>query len=82
METKYFEEKNMDDAPLELDNGGASNWANGYNSCLEKTNAKELLEALIEAKIQIEYLHSKFKETGSGNMVLNMIENAINKATK
>lgn len=44
--------------------------------------APELLEALEEAKIQIEYLHGKFKETGSGNAVLSRMEQAIKKATE
>ena len=43
--------------------------------------APELLEALREAQIQIEYLHDKFKETGSGNGVLFNINQAIQKAT-
>lgn len=41
---------------------------------------KELLEALIEAKTQIEYLHGKFQATGTGNAVLSYINNAIKNA--
>lgn len=37
----------------------------------------ELVEALTEAKLQIEYLHEKFKATGSGNAVLAKIEAAL-----
>ena len=39
----------------------------------------ELVEALEEAKLQIEYLHGKFKETGTGNAVLTKIEQALSK---
>lgn len=35
---------------------------------------------LKEAKLQIEYLHGKFKETGSGNQVLAKIESVLNQA--
>ena len=37
----------------------------------------ELLEALKDAVIQIEYLHRKFEETGSGNIVLSRSRAAI-----
>ncbi len=40
----------------------------------------ELINLLKEAQIQIEYLHEKFKETGSGNQVLAKIKQAIAKA--
>lgn len=40
---------------------------------------EELREALTEASIQIEYLHEKFSETGSGNNILARIEKALNK---
>jgi hypothetical protein len=43
-------------------------------------NAK-MLEALKESKLQIEYLHERFWETGSGNMVLAKIQSAIKLAT-
>ena len=42
--------------------------------------APELLEACKEAILQIEYLHSKFKETGSGISVLLKLQTAIAKA--
>ncbi len=40
----------------------------------------DLIEALREAERQIEYLHGKFQETGSGNQVLARIRAAIDKA--
>ncbi len=40
----------------------------------------ELIELLKEAQLQIEYLHEKFGETGSGNQVLSKIQSAIQKA--
>ncbi len=43
---------------------------------------KELIEALEESKLQIEYLHNKFQATGSGNSVLNRIESALLKHRK
>jgi hypothetical protein len=43
--------------------------------------APELLSALEEARLQIQYLHEKFSHTGSGNAVLSRIEAAIAKAT-
>jgi hypothetical protein len=36
-----------------------------------------MLDALKDAKLQIEYLHEKFKETGTGNRILSRIENVI-----
>ncbi len=51
---------------------------------IEKGNVKykdeaieELVRVLREAKIQIEYLHGKFKETGSGNNVLDQISTVL-----
>jgi len=44
--------------------------------------APDLLEMLEEAKLQIEYLHGKFGETGTGNSVLSRIDSVIQKATK
>ncbi len=37
----------------------------------------DMLEALKDAALQIEYLHDKFQETGSGNSVLSGIRAAI-----
>jgi len=42
--------------------------------------APDLLKALIEAKLQIEYLHGKFQETGSGSGVLARINAVLAKA--
>lgn len=42
--------------------------------------APELYAALEEARLQIEYLHEKFSETGSGNNVLAKIDAALDKA--
>lgn len=36
-----------------------------------------LRDVLREAKLQIEYLHGKFQETGSGNSTLQKIEFAL-----
>ena len=43
-------------------------------------SAPLLLEALKEAQLQIEYLHEKFKATGTGNTVLARIQIVLNKA--
>ena len=42
--------------------------------------APDMYEALKEARLQIEYLHDKFKVTGTGNQVLVKIEHVLNKA--
>lgn len=42
--------------------------------------APDLYAALSEAKLQIEYLHEKFAETGSGNNMLAKIDAALAKA--
>ncbi len=39
----------------------------------------DMYEALKEARLQIEYLHDKFKETGTGNAVLAKIDRVIAK---
>jgi hypothetical protein len=43
--------------------------------------APDLLEALSEAVLQIEYLHEKFQETGTGNAAIAKARAAIAKAT-
>ena len=43
--------------------------------------APNLLAALRDAALQIEYLHDKFQKTGSGNAVLFTINAAIARAT-
>lgn len=45
---------------------------------LEAQN-KKLKELLAESGLQIEYLHNKFKSTGSGNNLLTRIETLLNK---
>lgn len=61
-----------------------------YNACKEinpKDPAKaavqygHILAALLEARIQIEYLQQKFSQTGSGNAVLNQIKIQYEAAT-
>lgn len=43
---------------------------------------RELLEAAVQADLQIEYMQSKFKETGSGNSVRAQLQRAIAACTK
>ena len=43
--------------------------------------APELLEALEEAVLQIEYMHEKFQDTGTGCMTITRSNAAIAKAT-
>jgi len=43
---------------------------------------KDVYEELKEAKLQIEYLHDKFKVTGTGNTVLARIDNTLAKAER
>jgi hypothetical protein len=38
------------------------------------SKAPDMVELLEEAQLQIEYLHNRFKETGSGNNVLSRID--------
>lgn len=42
-----------------------------------ETRAEHLTQAVIGARLQIEYLHEKFQETGSGNAVLARINVAL-----
>lgn len=42
----------------------------------------ELIDALRNAKSQIEYLHGKFKQTGSGNQTLAHIESVLSRYPK
>lgn len=39
-----------------------------------------LVAALHDAKLQIEYLHEKFRETGTGNAILARINIALSRA--
>lgn len=43
-------------------------------------NAPEMLDLLDEAMIEIEYLQSKFKQTGTGNSVISRIDSLIKKS--
>lgn len=45
--------------------------------CREADAADLMIETLEEARLQIEYLHGKFKETSSGNGVLAKIAHAL-----
>ena len=77
METpKQFDEKQLDDAPLGLDNSESAFWAQGYNTALEETNAKELLEALIRLK------EMAWSDGVDSLEVYEICKSAINKATK
>lgn len=42
--------------------------------------SEDMLEVLRDAKLQIEYLHDKFRTTGTGNAVVSQIESVIAKA--
>ena len=50
-------------------------WKEGYRAGVEAKT--ELLSLLREARAQIEYLHEKFQETGSGNALLSRIAAAL-----
>ncbi len=67
--------------PLELtwkNNEYRVNKRNEYTQKLVSLEyALRMEEALKNAKLQIEYLHNKFKETGSGNQVLSEINRAL-----
>lgn len=43
-------------------------------------HAESMFIVLKEAQLQIEYLHEKFKVTGTGNTVLDRIQDTLNKA--
>lgn len=49
-----------------------------YIAMLESSN-KELLEALNESNLQIEYLHKKFRKTASGKAVLSRNQSLISR---
>jgi hypothetical protein len=74
METKHTKEKTISDAPISLNGDDAQVWFNGYNTALEMTAAPELLEALIEVR--------KHMTAHIPEKVFDLIDNAINKATK
>lgn len=58
-----------------------ASYNNTYGAGVSPEAVPDLLECLQHAVIQIEYLHSKFKETGSGNAVISACKAAIEKAT-
>lgn len=47
-------------------------WMSGYAKC--EAERDKLAGVLREAKLQIEYLHEKFQETGTGNTILARID--------
>lgn len=51
-------------------------WTSAIIALIERRE-KPMVEALKEAKLQIEYLHDKFNETGSGNSALAKIDAAL-----
>ena len=59
----------------------ALHFQKAVRSLVAKEAAEEMLDALHQAKLQIEYLHDKFRITGTGNAVLAHIDNAIKKAS-
>lgn len=82
-------EINIDVVLLEMMQGWASEketsafLVKSFNELIElakqetKEEMQQFKDLLLDAKIQIEYLQDKFKETGSGNSVLSRIEKAI-----
>jgi len=72
---------------LGFERGGATERAAAEAAIAEQdatahliTAAPELYYALAEAALQLEYLHEKFTETGSGNAVLARIRDVMAKA--
>lgn len=55
--------------------------AEAYISNMHDT-IQTVTEILHEAKLQIEYLNEKFKETGSGNSLLSRIETTLDELQK
>lgn len=59
-----------------------------FDACEERREANarlisaapDMYEALQEARLQIQYLHEKFQETGTGNAALAKIDAALSKA--
>lgn len=70
-----FKEVTSEDAKKMTNFPSSTAWANGYNTCLERTNAAELLECLKEAKKELEY------HNWQNTYTYNRITNAIKKAT-
>lgn len=68
------------DINRQIGKGGEPNPATMEANAHLISASPDLYEALREAKLEIEYLHSKFGETGTGNKVLSQIEQALAKA--
>ena len=72
------------DAKLIAVFGNASAWVDNRQEWTANAtlaaSAPDLHEALAEARLQIVYLHEKFKETGTGNSVLAKIDAALSRA--
>mgnify|MGYP001256355781 CR=1 FL=1 len=56
-------------------------FSNGYMKAIEETNAPELLEALKELSLAVEFLTSVDTRTAVANKNARVLLNAINKAT-
>ena len=54
-------------------------WQQYIKEARKCKQCEELVEALSEAELQIEYLQQKFQETGSGNSVLGRIRTVLAK---
>lgn len=78
-----MENKHTVSNPLKLTWNGSEYKVNKPNQdtqeLVSKSVAEELLHQLISCTLQIEYLHGKFGETGSGNSVLSRAKDAIGK---
>jgi len=86
--TKYTETTISDDNDRTIASTGSYNDGTESTYLENKANAKlitaapDLLEVLMEAKLQIEYLHGRFSETGTGIALISRIESAIKKASQ
>lgn len=70
-----FTEVTSEDAPEGIYEENKFGWANGYNTCLERTNAAELLQCLIQVYENLDQ-HGYVK-----NETYLLVTNAIKKAT-
>jgi len=55
-------------------------FTDGYMTAIKENNVPELIEALEEAKLQLEYLDEKFKATGTTSFALAKVNNALKKS--
>ncbi len=76
-----FTEVTSDDASLSYNNNEATAWANGYNACLDRTNAAELLDIaqLVVSSIDEYDFSKKYNQELLG--LKQRAINAIKKAT-